>query len=305
MSLIGGDGGGSGDVRESAILPDGYEWKAGVAGDLQLWKENQIITSVNGGVLAVLADQGLQSAIQVDISADGGYGRIMWTKPDGREIHLVFMGENIGIWRTDDQGEPSQLLTESGAISAWRSLNSLAATAKSDNPQLHPFTIPASEGYVDWEYSMVPLILTEMAGGEVRGEAFTVRDQGVIACNKDMYAVEVELIMVGNWPTNRNVVIGVGIGDIHYLSSGDVLLPGEEGLPVYISRFIAASAGRGDNRDVTLSISAQPVGRSTTDIEVSGVKAGDLIFPVIYAEEDTPTGITVKDLIFVVREISV
>jgi hypothetical protein len=38
---------------------------------------------------------------------------------------------------------------------------------------------------------------------------------------------------------------------------------------------------------------------------VSGVKAGDLIFPVIYAEEDTPTGITVKDLIFVVREISV
>lgn len=207
-------------------------------------------------------------------------------------------------WKIGDQGGPSKFLTKAGAKAVWSSLNSMSAVAKGDNPILYSLAVPESPMYTEGKYSMLPLEAAVMVGGEVRGDAFRVLERSFIECRKDMYAVAVELIMVGSWPANRNIVICVGVGEPQYLA-GNAVTPGEDGLPVYISRFVSAGAGRGNNRDVTLSVSAQPVGRGTTELNVFGVRAGDILFPVIYAEEDTNTLIQIKDLIFVVREISI
>lgn len=296
--------GGGSDVRESAILPNGYEFTKGPTGDLELWKDGKHISNTLSGMFSVLADEGKNGALDIQIAESGEYARILWSKQDHTEVHLVFNNEGVAVWKTGDQGDPSQLLTEIGVKAVWSELNSMAAVAKGDNPGLDSFVVLESPMYTEWEYKMLPLDAAVMVGGEVRGNAFRVRERSFIECRKDMYAVAVELIMVGNWPANRNIVIGVGVGEPTYLTD-NIMMPGEDGLPAYISRFVSSGAGRGDNRDVTLSISAQPVGRGTTELDVFGVRAGDILFPVIYAEEDTNTLITIKDLIFVVREISI
>lgn len=285
-------------------LPEGYEWRKGsTGGELELWKDGKHLTNVRNELFSLLADEGKNGAIDVAIDESGSHARVVWIKPDGGEVHLVFANDTLNVFRSWESKDPSPLLTQDDAIAVWSGLNSMAATAKNDNPSLISFDIPPSVGYEDWEYSMVPLSITQMEGGEVRGTAFRVRDGGVIECRKDMYAVAVELILVGNWDASRNVVIGVGVGDPNAII-GTVTTPGEPG-STYISRFISAGAGRGNNRDVTLSISAQPVGRGGAEPSNFGILAGDRIFPVIYAEETTLTGIQIKDLIFVVREVSI
>lgn len=295
---------GGSDVRESAILPNGYDFIKGPTGELELWKDGKHITNTLSGIISILADEGKNGVLDIQIAESGEYARISWSKPDQTEVHLVFTNDGVAVWKTGDQGDPSQLLTEIGVKAVWSDLNSMAAVAKGDNPGLYSFAVPGSPMYTEWEYNILPLDTDVMVGGEVRGDAFRVQERSFIECRKDMYAVAVELIMIGNWPTNRNIVIGVGVGEPAYLTD-NIMTPGESDLPAYISRFVSAGAGRGNNRDVTLSISAQPVGRGTTELNVFGVRAGDVLFPVIYAEEDTSTLIQIKDLIFVVREISI
>jgi hypothetical protein len=181
----------------------------------------------------------------------------------------------------------------------------MVTLTKNDNPQLHNFTVDGSPGYTDWEYSMIPLALPDSTEvGEIRGKAFSVQDDGTVLFNKDMYGVSVDLLLVGNWAKDAHISIGVGVGDPRALRD-TVLMPGEPGGPVYISRFTASSTGNGDGRDTTLSVTAQPVGRTSTDIHDVGVHMGDRIFPVIWAEETAPTPIQVKDFLFVLREITV
>lgn len=291
-------------TRKEAILPDNYEFKEGPDGTLELWKDGKHITNILEGMISILADEGKKGVLDIQVSSEGNYARLLWVREDQTEVHLVLTPNGVAVWQTGDEGEPSLLLTENGVKRVWSSLNSMAAVAKGDNPGLNAFIVPESPMYAEWEYNMLPISISSMVGGEVRGEAFRVRESGFIECRKDMYAVAVELILVGNWPANKNIVVGIGVGDPYYLT-GNIMMPGEDNLPAYISRFVAAGAGRGDNRDVTLSVSAQPVGRGTTELNVFGVRDGDMLFPVIYAEEDTNTLIQIKDVIFVVREISV
>lgn len=285
-------------------LPEGYEWKRGGYGDLQLWGKRDIITSVTESDLTVLAKGGKAGYITIRPDMNEVEGGLVWSKSGGKETHLLFREDSICML-VDGMGEPSTVLTEKSAIDLYGYLNSMVSIHKSDNPKLHPFTIPESVGYEDWEYQMIPLILPDyMQVCKIRGRQFRGRGDGTIECLKDMYAVSVDLVLVGNWEPSANIMVGIGIGDPAALE-GTVTLAGEEGQAVYISRFIASSAGKGYGRDTTVNIHAQPVGRLALNLGEYGVRAGDKIFPVIYVEDIVATQIQIKDLVFVVKEISI
>lgn len=285
-------------------LPDGYEWKRGGYGDLQLWGKRDVITSTTESDFTVLAKGGKAGYITIRPDMNESEGGLVWSKSGGKETNLLFRENSICMF-ADGMEEPSDLLTEKSAIGLYSYLNSMVAIHKSDNPKLHSFTIPESVGYEDWKYRMIPLTLpSDMQVCKIRGRQFRGRGDGTVECMKDMYAVSVDLVLVGNWEPSTHVMVGIGIGDPSELE-WTVTHAGENVQAVYISRFIASSTGKGHGRDTTVNINAQPVGRLALNLGEHGVRAGDRIFPVIYIEDTVAKQIQIKDLVFVVREISI
>lgn len=187
-------------------------------------------------------------------------------------------------------------LTASEVIALYASLRSFAGIAK---PNLTPqtVTLPAATG---GNYSIQRLALAT-AGGSIRGDAFTVNVDGTITANKDMFAVSVTCMMVATWDNTDNIVLGMGIGN-------PAQIPNQPGVQVgenYVSRFRDGSVGQGAARECVLATPYEPVGKSTTDLDVYGIKAGDKLFPVAWTQESDAASVSVRDLIFTVQEISI
>lgn len=138
-------------------------------------------------------------------------------------------------------------------------------------------------------------------GGEVRGSGFTANADSTISVNKDMFAAVVNINMIARFSSSDNVVVGIGIGDPSQIPQ----LAGQQVGENYVSRFRCARVGDGSGDEVTWDLHVTPVGKSTTDIDVYGLKAGDKIFPVVWTQERDNATLNVEELIFTVEEISV
>lgn len=138
-------------------------------------------------------------------------------------------------------------------------------------------------------------------GGEIRGTSFTANTDGTISVNKDMFAASVCLNSVGTFAGSDNVVVGIGIGDPTAIPT----TPGAQVGENYVSRFRCAREGSGSGDETTWDLSATPVGKSTTGVEIFGLKQGDKIFPVIWTQEADNASVDVGELIFTVEEISI
>lgn len=182
-------------------------------------------------------------------------------------------------------------------VEVYKNLRSFSGIAISSNPI--PFTV-VSNGSPGAPYNIMHLDVADV-GGEVRGTAFTANTDGTITVNKNMFACSICLNVVAASPVNDNVVMGIGIGD-------PLNIPTEPGVQVgenYVSRFRCARKGDGVTDEVTWDLYAAPIGKSTTAIEVSGLKVGDKIFPVVWTQEVDSADISIKELIFTVEEISI
>lgn len=186
-------------------------------------------------------------------------------------------------------------LTREQVIELYAQLRSFAGVAK---PNLTPQSInlpPAAGG----NYSIQHVALAT-SGGEIRGDAFTVNNDGTITANRSMFAVAVTCMMVGTWSNNDNIVLGIGIGNPAQIPTQPGVQVGEN----YVSRFRDGSVGQGGARECVLATPYEPVGKSTTSVNVYGVKAGDKLFPVMWTQETDSAAVSVIDLIFTVQEIS-
>lgn len=186
-------------------------------------------------------------------------------------------------------------LTRDQVIKLYAELRSFAGMAK---PNLTPqsISLPPASGA---NYSIQHVALAT-AGGEIRGDAFTVNNDGTITANRSMFAVAVTCMMVGTWGNNDNIVLGIGIGNPAQIPTQPGVQVGEN----YVSRFRDGSVGRGGTRECVLATPYEPVGKSTTSVNVYGVKAGDKLFPVMWTQETDAAAVSVIDLIFTVQEIS-
>lgn len=190
----------------------------------------------------------------------------------------------------------SEGMTESQVIALYSELRSFAGIAK---PNLTPqnINLPSASGS---NYSIQHVALAT-AGGVVRGGSFTVNNDGTITANKNMFAVAVTCMMVGTWDNTDNIVLGIGIGDPAQIPSQPGIQVGEN----YVSRFRDGSVGQGNARECVLATPYEPVGKSTTELDVYGVNAGDKLFPVMWTQETDAAAVSVRDLIFTVQEISI
>lgn len=182
-------------------------------------------------------------------------------------------------------------------IDAYRSLRSFAGISKPSGTI--QFNVP-SDGNSQPPYPIVHLNVATQ-GGEIRGSAFTANSDGTITANKSMFAVIVNINMIARFSSNDNVVVGIGIGDPNSIPSS----PGSQVLENYVSRFRCARVGDGSGDEVTWDLYVSPVGKSTTDVQVNGIKSGDKIFPVIWTQESDSAQLSIEELIFTVEEISV
>lgn len=127
----------------------------------------------------------------------------------------------------------------------------------------------------------------------------TPNSDGTLTITADVTALRVTSMAVCRYPTNTNIVLGVGIGDPSVLpteagTSTDVLPAG-----TYVSRFRDAGNGRGTNRTTTLKTPYFPVGKQLT----LAAQAGDKIFPVMWTEEATDASVIIDDLIYVIEVV--
>lgn len=187
-------------------------------------------------------------------------------------------------------------LNASEVIALYASLRSFAGIAK---PNLTPqtVTLPAATG---GNYSIQHVALAT-SGGTIRGNAFTVNTDGTITANRNMFAVSVACMMVATWGNADNIVLGIGIGNPDQIPSRPGVQVGEN----YVSRFRDGSVGQGGARECVLATPYEPVGKSTTKLDVYGVKAGDKLFPVAWTQESDSASVSVIDLIFTAQEISI
>lgn len=186
-------------------------------------------------------------------------------------------------------------VTTQQVIDIYKSLRSFAGIAKPNGAPVG-VNLPAAVGA---DYDIQHLTVATV-GGEIRGEAFEV-GPNYITATRDMFAVSVTCMLVGTWANSDNTVLGIGIGD-------PLAIPSQPGVDVagnYVSRFRDSAAGQGNNREVTLATPYEPVGKSTTEIDVYGIKAGDKLFPVAWTQETDANSISIIDLIFTVQEISI
>lgn len=187
-------------------------------------------------------------------------------------------------------------MSEAQVIALYSQLRSFAGIGKTNlTPQ--NVTLPSASG---GNYSIQHLALAT-EGGVIRGGAFTVNTDGTITSNKDMFAVAVTCMMVGTWDGTDNIVLGIGIGNPAQIPTQPGVQVGEN----YVSRFRDGSVGQGSSRECVLATPYEPVGKSTTELNVYGVKAGDKLFPVMWTQESDSATVSVRDLIFTVQEISI
>lgn len=182
-------------------------------------------------------------------------------------------------------------------VEAYKSLRSFAGISKPSGTI--QFNVP-SDGNSQSPYPITHLNVATQGGG-IRGNGFTSNSDGTITANKDMFAVIVSINMIARFSSNDNVVVGIGIGNPNSIPNS----PGTQVLENYVSRFRCARIGDGSGDEVTWDLYVSPVGKSTTDVQVSGVKAGDKIFPVIWTQESDSAQLLIEELIFTVEEISI
>lgn len=192
---------------------------------------------------------------------------------------------------------PTSMTPESQIIQAYKSLRSFSGIAMT--PQAQPIQFSVVSGGAG-STNIMHFNLAD-SGGEVRGKSFKANTDGTITVNKSMFAAVVNICAIAKFASNDNVVIGIGIGDPLQIPSSPGVQIGEN----YVSRFRCARVGDGSGDEVTWDLHATPVGKSTTEIEIFGLKSGDKIFPVIWTQELDDALIEVTELIFTVEEISV
>lgn len=183
-------------------------------------------------------------------------------------------------------------------IDVYKSIRSFSGIAK---PVAGPiqFTV-VSNGNTSKPFNIMHLNIAT-TGGELRGQSFTANSDGTITANKSMFGAFIGINMIARFLSNDNVVVGIGIGDPSQCPEN----PGEQVGDNYVSRFRCARVGGGSSDEVTWDLAVSPVGKSTTDINVYGINAGEKIFPVIWTQESDDAQITIDELIFTVEEISV
>lgn len=182
-------------------------------------------------------------------------------------------------------------------IDAYKALRSFAGIAMPTSTQTQ-FTVVSNGSGAPYNIMHLDFATD---GGEVRGNSFTANSDSTITVNKDMFAAVVSLNMIARFSSNDNVVVGIGIGNPAQIPQ----LPGQQAGENYVSRFRCARVGDGSGDEVTWDLHVTPVGKSTTDIDVYGLKAGDKIFPVVWTQEGDNAQLDVEELIFTVEEISV
>lgn len=183
-------------------------------------------------------------------------------------------------------------------IEVYQQLRSYAGIAK-PNPTVPVVVNVPADGSIGAPYNIIHLnIATE--GGVVRGNAFTTNTDGTITSNIDMFGATVGINAVGVFSGNDNVVIGIGIGNPAQIPTS----PGAQVGNNYVSRFRCAREGADINDEVTWDLYVAPVGKSTTEIDVFGIKAGDKIFPVIWTQETDAASVSFREMIFTVEQIS-
>lgn len=189
-------------------------------------------------------------------------------------------------------------VTEERFLDVYRKFRSFAAIAIPELTQVE-FTV-VSNGVAGAPYNIMH-IPSATEGGEVRGDAFTANSDGTISIKKDMFACSVCLNAVALTASNDNVVIGIGIGDPAQIPT----TPGSQVGENYVSRFRCAREGSGVGDEITWDLTVSPVGKSTTELQVFGLKEGDKIFPVIWTQEADNAVMQIRELIFTVEEISI
>lgn len=180
-------------------------------------------------------------------------------------------------------------------LAAYRALSSFAVIAI---PSLTTglLTLPAGGN----PYTIVhAAIATE--SGEVRGTGLIANTDGTLTATRDMFGVRVTCTLVGFLPTTDTIVVGIGIGDPENIPGAPGVQEGEN----YVSRLRCSRTGTGSTREITWDFSVSPVGKSTTDTDVYGIKAGDKIFPVVWTTENDDAELQIAELIFAVEELVV
>ncbi|ARK07917.1 hypothetical protein phiA829_97 [Aeromonas phage phiA8-29] len=119
----------------------------------------------------------------------------------------------------------------------------------------------------------------------------------LMMCNRDIYAITVEMTIRAIW--GQNITIGAGVAVGNPLS-----LPTDQGVTQngsYVSRFADVQTGRGAGRPNTFKLNYSLVGKASADPNEIGVFSGDKIFPVFWNYESSVQTVNVIDIIMTVK----
>lgn len=119
----------------------------------------------------------------------------------------------------------------------------------------------------------------------------------LITCNKDIYAITVEMTIRAIWGQNATIGAGIGVGN-------PATLPNDQGVVqnnTYVSRFSDVQTGRGTGRPNTFKLNYSLVGKASADPTQIGVFNGDKIFPVFWNYESSIQAVNVIDIILTIK----
>jgi hypothetical protein len=153
----------------------------------------------------------------------------------------------------------------------------------------------AVAGNVLPDTSVIMSLLPFVGIGEtLMGDALTANTDGTISVNADVGILDVNLIIKGAYSASDVLTVGVGIGDPTALPTLAGVNPDAA---TYVSRFSTSIRGEGSSRMQTLSIGSFIIGRG----QIVGAKAGDKLFPVLWADQTGAISVICKDVIFAVK----
>lgn len=119
----------------------------------------------------------------------------------------------------------------------------------------------------------------------------------LMACNKDIYAITVEMTIRATWGQNITIGAGVAVGN-------PLTLPTDQGVVqngTYVSRFADVQTGRGAGHPNTFKLNYSLVGKASADPNEIGVFTGDKIFPVFWNYEGSAQAVNIIDMIMTVK----
>lgn len=119
----------------------------------------------------------------------------------------------------------------------------------------------------------------------------------LMTCNKDIYAITVEMTIRATWGQNITIGAGVAVGN-------PLALPTDQGVVqngTYVSRFADVQTGRGAGRPNTFKLNYSLVGKASADPNEIGVFIGDKIFPVFWNYEGSAQVVNIIDMIMTVK----